>query len=173
MGMLIASKVILDSPKVFKLDTKPPFKYLGSSTALLVVSANTGKSLEQQMDNVVLYAKENPGKALDLAYTLAVRREYLPHRAFALFNENKVINVSTFVRTPAKVPGITMIFTGQGAQWPRMGFELIQRNASFREDIQKMDCVLQKMTHPPSWSIQGHNLHRFPSNVAKIAQMNC
>jgi acyl transferase domain-containing protein len=48
-----------------------------------------------------------------------------------------------------------MIFSGQGAQWPGMGKELIENDDFFRKDISAMDAVLQRLEHPPNWTIVG------------------
>ncbi len=107
------------------------------------------------MDCFKDYIAQRPEQDRDIAYTLALRREHLPHRTFAVAQDGE------FVETPmpAKAPGaelsITMIFSGQGAQWPGMGRELILSNASFREDIIHMDSVLQGLRMPPRWSLFG------------------
>ena len=38
-----------------------------------------------------------------------------------------------------------------------MGKELIQTDMTFRRDISKMDEVLQRLVHPPSWKMLGMN----------------
>jgi acyl transferase domain-containing protein len=48
-----------------------------------------------------------------------------------------------------------MIFSGQGAQWPEMGKDLIQIDPRFREDIRAMDDILQSLNYPPDWKIDG------------------
>ncbi|WYZ42296.1 hypothetical protein EsH8_V_001191 [Colletotrichum jinshuiense] len=51
---------------------------------------------------------------------------------------------------------ILAIFTGQGAQWPGMGRELLQWNARFQATIAACDEVLKGLpeAHRPSWSIK-------------------
>ncbi|KZL67111.1 pks-nrps protein [Colletotrichum incanum] len=55
---------------------------------------------------------------------------------------------------------ILAIFTGQGAQWPGMGRELLQWNARFQATIAACDEVLRGLpeAHRPSWSIKGEML---------------
>lgn len=53
-----------------------------------------------------------------------------------------------------------MIFSGQGAQWPEMGRELILQAPNFREDIREMDNTLQTLTHRPEWTIEGEILRQ-------------
>jgi acyl transferase domain-containing protein len=46
-------------------------------------------------------------------------------------------------------------FTGQGAQWARMGNRLSQIYPSFLQTIRVLDGYLHRMKDPPSWSIEG------------------
>ncbi|KAL7916747.1 putative polyketide synthase [Trichoderma velutinum] len=123
---------------------------------LIVLSANTQESIKKQIANYQQYVAANSDKAADIAYTLSQRREHLPFRAF--FVAGSEGDVIAEAPAPAKIPAstapITMVFSGQGAQWPEMGKELIQSDGLFRKDIQAMDAVLQSLIHPPTWSIE-------------------
>lgn len=66
-----------------------------------------------------------------------------------------MLEVSSQAKAPQATPNITMVFSGQGAQWPQMGRELILTDASFRQDLMLMDRVLQQLRVPPKWSIIG------------------
>ena len=90
-----------------------------------------------------------------MAYTLAMHRRHLPHRASALLVENKIVNISHKKRESIGTPSIAMIFTGQGSQWQGMGKELMERSDSFRADIKEMDTILQGLKNPPSWILSG------------------
>ncbi|KEY71796.1 hypothetical protein S7711_06548 [Stachybotrys chartarum IBT 7711] len=52
-------------------------------------------------------------------------------------------------------PRILGIFTGQGAQWPRMGAELISNSAAARKIIEGLDSQLARLPEQdrPSWTI--------------------
>lgn len=50
----------------------------------------------------------------------------------------------------AKILGI---FTGQGAQWPAMGRELLLRSALARARLHKLDARLQALPDAPAWSL--------------------
>ena len=93
-------------------------------------------------------------KADDLVYTLACRRKHLPYRAFAIINGHKKPSLSSYVKVSNKVEGITMIFSGQGAQWPLMGSQLMNY-PQFQADIEEMDKILQSFAHRPEWTIKG------------------
>lgn len=125
-----------------------------ASPQLLLFSANTQTSLRGQIDAYKSYARDHPDAISDIAYTLAVRRERLPHRAFAIW-QNGELQTSSLSKASAVPPAITMIFSGQGAQWAEMGKKLIETEASFRHDLASMDSILQSLRKPPCWSILG------------------
>ncbi|EFY94354.1 (acyl-carrier-protein) S-malonyltransferase domain protein [Metarhizium robertsii] len=45
------------------------------------------------------------------------------------------------------------IFTGQGAQWARMGAEFISSSPAARKIIDRLDGRLARLRHPPSWTM--------------------
>ncbi|PKX91350.1 type I polyketide synthase [Aspergillus novofumigatus IBT 16806] len=121
---------------------------------LLVFSANHPDSLQRLISSYQEYAARSNVLAADLAYTLAARREHLPHRAFCILNGQTWKEVSRTAKAKS-AQTLNFVFTGQGAQWPGMGKELIQQYSSFRKDIHDMDRVLQELPHPPTWTIRG------------------
>lgn len=122
---------------------------------LLVFSANDEASLRSYMKECIRHLS-NPAvnvKAADLAYTLSQRRTQHFHRAFVVsdgpkFKENQVVYGKLHGE-----PRISFVFTGQGAQWPQMGKELIAQFPVAKDTIKKLDQVLQSMDDPPSWSL--------------------
>ena len=148
--------MILDSPKELGIENSLPTQETRATSALCLFSANTKASLEQQIANIYGYSEHRLERISDLAYTLAIRREHLSYRAFAISGEDcKLGKVSPLVKMPAKIYSITMAFTGQGAQWPRMGSELVRSDKYFREDIRTLDDFLQSIRYPPTWTIEG------------------
>jgi len=142
-----------------------------SQGELLLLSANTPASLKAQIDLFQDYVTRRPDVwPSDLAYTLAERRDPLPHRAFAVLRDGKFTVVSPATKAPAESPQIYLIFSGQGAQWPEMGKELIQSDPLFRGSIQKMDEILRGVAEPPAWSLIGKyfcTLLRRHTNVSR------
>ncbi|KAF5663828.1 polyketide synthase [Fusarium heterosporum] len=53
--------------------------------------------------------------------------------------------------------GILGVFTGQGAQWPAMGRELIQSSPVFRRTLEECEAVLARLPEKdrPQWSLLG------------------
>lgn len=130
---------------------------LKNTPRLVVFSANTQDALRRQVSNYQEYIKLHPECLLDLAYTLSIRREQLPYRAFSVVLDGSITNISSFTKVSGTVPGVVMICSGQGAQWPEMGRELIQTDHKFRDDIRAMDKILQTLNYPPEWRIEGQN----------------
>ena len=150
--------MILDSAEEFGVSAaaKEP---LNDAPKLLVFSANTQDSLKRLAANCQDYLKLHPERLTDLAYTLSLRREHLPHRAFSVAGNGISKDVSPFIKVATgNVPEIAMIFTGQGSNWPGMGKEFIEADPKVREDIIAMDEILQSLKYPPDWRIEGKEL---------------
>ncbi|XXG95388.1 hypothetical protein Hte_001650 [Hypoxylon texense] len=159
--------VIIDSfPRSEKIDDTLD---MVKRPELLVLSANTQHSLRQQLELYEEYASRHSSSLYDIAYTLALRRELLPHRAFIIKSGEKTLETSGIVKAPGKSSNrqVTMIFTGQGSQWAEMGKDLFIASAEFREDIHLMDSVLRRLAKPPDWSIEAEIL-----KPREISQMN-
>jgi acyl transferase domain-containing protein len=129
---------------------------------LLLFSANTETSLNEQIRLHQEYIRSNPSIVSDIAYTRSVHREHLPHRAFAIVDNRDFIETASVLKVPESTPAVTMVFAGQGVQYPEMGKELILSDPSFREDILKMDRILKELRFPPEWNLLGigHCYHR-------------
>lgn len=118
---------------------------------LLLYSANSTQSLGRSISSLQEYAAKNPNHLAELAYTLATRREKMQYRSFQVVNSTSSealqieipLPTSKTTTTTAPAP-IVMVFTGQGAQWPRMGSELLHSNAAFRRSIVALDSALQR-----------------------------
>ena len=125
---------------------------------LLVFSANTQESLRQQLINNTRYLENHPDRVFDMAYTLNQRREHHVYRTFCTVGNHGVMGkAATIAKIPSTTPDLVMVFSGQGAQWPTMGKELILTNLEFRRDIGAIDSILQSLQHPPAWNIEGQS----------------
>lgn len=143
------------------------------TSSLLVVSAQNEQSLQQRIQIVLDYLAQHPDRQKDLVYTLGVRRTHLSHRAFATLPTGDSLNVDDFQSfRSVDSPEITLVFTGQGAQWPGMGKELLSRVPVFGESIRSMDEALQKLPHPPSWTIKGNQKRISCSSCFQLTRTN-
>lgn len=123
---------------------------------LLVFSANTQESLRRQVSNNTTYLEMHLDRVLDMAYTLSQRREHHLYRTFCTIGDDGAMGkAAVMAKIPTTAPDIVMVFSGQGAQWPTMGRELVLTNSGFRTDIRAMDSILRSLQYPPAWSIEG------------------
>jgi acyl transferase domain-containing protein len=51
-------------------------------------------------------------------------------------------------------PVVGFVFTGQGAQWARMGHELMVYHPSFLATIRKLDQFLGSLPNGPDWTLE-------------------
>lgn len=145
--------VVLDSAASFLAST-PKICDAPLTPQLLLYSANTTKSLTRMIENYKQWIEKNPGKVADLAYTLALRREHLTHRTYAIVSNGVVENAAQPTKA-GKKPNVVMVFTGQGAQWPLMGKELLQSNETFKSAIRSLDGHLKTvMGDAPTYNIE-------------------
>ena len=135
---------------------KTALDIVNSLPQLIAFSANTQESLRQQILNHSAYLESHGDQVLDVAYTLNQRREHHVYRSFCIVGaDGSVGKNAAIVKLPTSTPNPVMVFSGQGAQWPSMGAELILSNSGFRHDIEAMDRILQSLEYPPAWNIEG------------------
>lgn len=166
--------VILDSAASF--NASPAIPRRPTIPHLLLYSANSPKSLGKMTANYQQYVEKNPDRVGDLAYTLANRREHLPHRTFSIVKDGVMGNIAPPTKAVQK-PKLVMVFTGQGAQWPLMGRELLQSNTTFKHSIQSLDRYLKSMTQDTlQYSIEEELLKPAKKSrlgVAELSQPLC
>ncbi|KAF3003888.1 t1pks [Neopestalotiopsis sp. 37M] len=125
---------------------------------LLPISAHDDKALKVSIAAVSesLHNYSLP----DLLYTLGCRKSTFACRAFAIEDSTSLKDeldpdsIITGKSPSAPVKRIGFVFTGQGAQWPQMGAQLIHEYAAFRHTIRYLDQVLSKLRRKPDWSIE-------------------
>ncbi|ROT36433.1 beta-ketoacyl synthase domain-containing protein [Sodiomyces alkalinus F11] len=158
------------------------------------LSAGSDEGLMAAMSNLAQALKTNPGINLrDLAWTLQLRREHFPVRAaIAAVDRDQLIErlaaaskdanalsvqSAKAARVSDKYPvRILGVFTGQGAQWPRMGAELYTQSARFRQSIDELQASLDELPDAPSWSLRAELLAPEETSrvrAAEIAQPIC
>ncbi|KAF4231532.1 hypothetical protein CNMCM8980_005228 [Aspergillus fumigatiaffinis] len=149
--------LIMDSAASVRGERGTPDTTAENAWALLLLSAKSPKSLDGNVEAIRHYLEDSPGARHDMAYTLAFRRVHLSCRAFAIAQaDGSLIAVERGRRVDQSS---VFIFSGQGAQWPGMGRELLLQSNCFRESIQELDRVLRDIKPPPSWSIEDELRH--------------
>ena len=145
------------------------------SKFLIPLSASSIDALDNQAKNIANWANPAKTNIVDLAYTLASRRSKLSKRGFTLATQHTMqedLSPERFTKTGmgtfSKLP-VAFVFTGQGAQWPQMGKELIMQSQSFRNSIQELDAVLQTLPEQPAWTLQQAILD--PKETSKIGHV--
>lgn len=137
-----------------------------------VFSANSDSSLAASVKAFIAHVAEMESSAglLDLAWTLQAKRTDLPFRksftgatkeqllenmrsAISALEETSIGSFGTRSQVPGQSPKILGVFTGQGAQWPSMGAELLCTSRIFVESIQRMEESLGELPDGPEWSL--------------------
>ncbi|QGA17184.1 hypothetical protein EYB26_004854 [Talaromyces marneffei] len=139
-----------------------------------VLSAHSASSLLGNSEALLTYLVNHPSVDLDdLSWALQKRRS--AHRLRTFFtaqNRDRLIeDLRKFIAqhrkstnkedvgirqrlvNPDKAPRILGVFTGQGAQWPTMGRELLVKSPLFRRALQQYNDVLKALPDGPEWSL--------------------
>ncbi|KAI0198971.1 polyketide synthase [Astrocystis sublimbata] len=124
--------------------------------SLLVFSANDETTLKSNVNGIATHLM-NPRVSVDLAdlaYTLSEKRSKLFRRGFITTKSTDLDESSlTTGKKKSETPRIGFVFTGQGAQWPQMGKDLVTYFPSTRLILDELDQVLQGLPQPPTWSL--------------------
>ncbi|KAI1129525.1 hypothetical protein F5Y10DRAFT_290905 [Nemania abortiva] len=137
-----------------------------------IFSAATEKSLEATLEAYSSFLGENQEtvKARDLAWTLRERRSTLSCRLSlpagslselkssidSKLKEHREQKKALTTRSSVtNAPRILGVFTGQGAQYARMGAELLEKSALARNTIDELETYLASLPEEdrPSWSL--------------------
>lgn len=136
-----------------------PFNFSASSEKSLLASIAAYSAYLQSHEDINIR---------DLSWTLNCRRSTLPVRlsvtASSLGELVSKLEESTrsAVITPStqtasiREPKLLGVFTGQGAQWSRMGADLLATSSIFVDCIARLDRSLQELPteHRPDWSLR-------------------
>ncbi|KAJ6264058.1 hypothetical protein Dda_0199 [Drechslerella dactyloides] len=143
----------------------------------VVFSANSHASLLLMVNKFARFLEHNDSTDLSsLAWTLQMHRSVLPvrisfsgatkSRLLEALNEHiqkaqsdsDVVGVRHRRVSTAKTLKILGIFTGQGAQWPQMGRELLQTSSLFSQVMDELQDSLNILSDGPSWSLKAELL---------------
>ncbi|EGD86562.1 hypothetical protein H112_05064 [Trichophyton rubrum D6] len=135
----------------------------------LTFSASSEIALREMLSQHLDYLLANPETEFsDLAYTLQHRRSTLSYRKAiaamtiqdAIKSLDEIVNSTSNATGSAELgtrfgtisdPKIIGIFTGQGAQWPRMGAQLLETSHFAASRISELDSALQSLPSPGDW----------------------
>lgn len=158
-----------------------------------VFSAGSEKSLRANLSAYITHLEGHPEISdCDLAYTLRERRSVFPYRVSfpvtsldhlkskiraRLEGNDMSVGVRALGRSgvPSKVLGV---FTGQGAQYVRMGADLIEKSPFAQRIIQELEASLAQLPGQdrPSWSLRAEILADTSAsriNEAALSQPLC
>ncbi|KAM6517298.1 Hybrid PKS-NRPS synthetase luc5 [Fusarium solani] len=148
-------------------NTPQPVPTGGIISYPLVLSANSEKSLRRQISQLHdTLQNAGEGEVQDTLYTLAQRRSQLPARTYfsghtqeellkklsAASAEDATITVASQEVTNQN-SRILGVFTGQGAQWPTMGREILKSSAFAGDLITRLETSLASLQEPPTWTL--------------------
>ncbi|KAG5978870.1 Type I Iterative PKS [Claviceps digitariae] len=167
--------VILESAQMYCIPQRSVTQLsLEAKPQLLLFSAASSSSLQSIKGQFNRWMERNPEKMGELAYTLAMRREHLTHRSFMVASLNKIPEITSQGRRIGNsTPKLVMVFTGQGAQWPRMGCELLLRqDLVFQSSIRNLDRYLGQLPDAPQWAIEGELLKMAEESRVRDAELS-
>ncbi|KAK9445239.1 Beta-ketoacyl synthase [Metarhizium brunneum] len=123
---------------------------------IMVLSANSDKSLQGQFSALDKHLSD-PSVCVqqrDLAYTLGERRSRHYHRGFVLASDH-YLDAEAFETDHVRDEplSVAFVFSGQGAQWPEMGRELLANFPVAAKTVKQLDDVLQKSYGAPAWTL--------------------
>ncbi|KAK3934109.1 hypothetical protein QBC46DRAFT_368419 [Diplogelasinospora grovesii] len=119
---------------------------------LLVWSAADEKALKRTIERQQAFYKDhvagNPAKLDQLAYTLATRRSCMLWRTFVIVTEGPADTASLSAAKPVRSSGeagLAFVFTGQGAQYADMGWDLIHQYPLFAETLERIGEIYSSL----------------------------
>ena len=159
-------KYLIDTDKTIK---PPRGAFKRSRSHLLLFSAHDKSALQRNFAAHSEVAKNY--ELLDLAYTLGNRRTAFSSRGYTVVSPmtQRQTNLGElFVAENKKTPTIGFVFTGQGAQWARMGAELMTYYPSFLHSIRMLDTALDELEDAPDWTIEDTLL--LPDDISPVSE---
>ena len=145
------------------LEDAPLMRYVSDQASdsrshhLVAISAKSGFSLQGNLKSMLSYLKCNPDISIGkLSYTTTARRLHHQHRVMLTGTSidefctqiETVIQDQTGMTRPLGSSKIVFAFTGQGAQYPGMGKELLDNFSVFRAEVHQLDQLAQRLGFP-------------------------
>lgn len=173
-------------PDAVQVEVVPDLHPAPAICAPITLSAYTRSALERAASELskTLSRTTDCFNIQDLIGTLQSRRTEFPFRAAftAATTRDLVDQLDAFAASrgsldeysvseavlvspewPVRVLGV---FTGQGAQWPRMGACLFESSPEFRRSIRQLEESLAQLPDAPSWSLADELLA--PEDISRV-----
>ncbi|KAI1172560.1 hypothetical protein F4777DRAFT_561071 [Nemania sp. FL0916] len=135
------------------------------ASRLFVISAKSEYSAIKAIERLKVYLERHKSVDFDaLSYTLANKRTHFPWRfaATAYDTDSLIQALSAQDAVPqnslAQKSLTVLVFTGQGAQWARMGYQLLAVSPVFRKSIEDSDDFIQRQLGA-DWSLMEELSH--------------
>ncbi|RMZ86354.1 hypothetical protein DV736_g6420, partial [Chaetothyriales sp. CBS 134916] len=122
---------------------------------LVVFSANDEGAATRIGSELGIYIEQHPQifqkRLMDnMVYTLGERRTHLPWRSAIVATScndlaHLLNGVDALPKRALKAPNIAFVFTGQGAQWPQMGTQLMDSHPVFSETVRAASDYLREI----------------------------
>ncbi|MDM8548424.1 type I polyketide synthase [Desulfobacterales bacterium HSG2] len=122
---------------------------------MLPISAKSEAALDalatSYADYLASVEKDSRISLADICHTAGSGRSHFPHRVCVLGISKeeireKLLNQETDRASRSLNPKIVFLFTGQGSQYPKMGWDLYENEPVFRETLDKCDELLRPHT---------------------------
>ncbi|KAI4148084.1 MAG: hypothetical protein LQ341_001672 [Variospora aurantia] len=137
--------------------SKPP---LAQRPWLFKISAADKVSLQTLSKEFATFVKNRQPDRKDLAHTLLAHRSSLRYmRLFVASSHEDLLaqlqadDSALIMKNHAAAGKLLFVFTGQGAQWARMGLALVDGSPLFRSVLHECDDNLKGLPNGPKWSI--------------------
>lgn len=121
----------------------------------VVLSGRTDVALRHQTTKLLSYLGRLGGDSSlgDVAYSLATTRNHFQQRLVLIAKDKNELlenlGNSPCAASHTEEPRLAMLFTGQGSQWPGMGWELAKDYPIFREALEELASHFEGLLDQP------------------------